>query len=371
MIEAANEPPSFISRLLEVWPVETWSAHRSVVAVSGGADSTALLCALSQLHRWTGHTPRLVVAHVNHGTRSEASDADQRFVEELAVQCRVDLHLKRFSPHDWSDAPEGFEQAAREARLKFFEQVAAEVGARYLLTAHTADDVAETLLFRLMRGTGVHGLASIPRYRALSDQLTLVRPWLQVRRRELLDYLQQIDQPFCQDQSNLSPQFTRNRIRHELLPLMQEVMGRDVTAALVRLAEQATDWSQALVILGQFADVSPSQASASLAANGLPRSVAADAGEQVWRLDRRGLASAVREPLVGWLRRWAESQGLGLRDWDTEAWRRLGNQILEGQPLVWTYPGALRVEVRGEELEIYRSGGVAGHAQQDRTISEG
>lgn len=328
--------PAVITKLIEAWPVEHWQAHRVVVGVSGGADSTALLLALSMVHRFAGVAPQLVVAHVNHGTRGQESDDDQRFVEELAVKLRVDLHVTRVPASRWSSATEGFEEAARSVRLDFFRQVATDVGARYVLTAHTADDVAETVLFRLMRGTGIDGLAAIPPVRLLASGISLIRPWLQVRRSEILEFLAEHDQPFRFDSSNESSDFLRNRIRHELLPLMQQMMPSDVTAALVRLARQARSSVDAM---------RESQVrSESLVSKG---------GELT--LLRAWLPSVARQTVIGALRNLATEHQWPLADWDQACWERLADQVLEGKPVSWTYPGAIQVSVEAEQIRIVRA----------------
>ena len=332
--------PGPIARLIESWPPESWRAHRAVVAVSGGADSTALLLAVSELHRWTGAAPAIVVAHVNHQLRGDDSLEDQRFVEELAVRLRVDLHVTRIDPRRWEAGSDGLEAAAREARLEFFRQVAADVGARYVLTAHTADDVAETLLFRLLRGTGVDGLATIPPVRLLAPDVTLVRPWLGLRRAEILEFLTECDQPFRHDASNDSAAHTRNRIRHELLPLMHDVMGRDVTESLVRLSEQA----RAMVDMRVAWEANLPESS----------TLEADSESASFTLERERMRCVARQAVADWLRSVARVRGWQLGDWDAADWRRWTAQCLEAEPRVWTYPGGLRVEAKGEVLEVSR-----------------
>lgn len=325
-----------VGQLLDAWPVQRWQAHRTVVAVSGGADSTALLLALSMIHRFAGVSPQLVVAHVNHATRADESDEDQRFVEELAVKLRVDLHVTRVPASRWSSATEGFEEAARSVRLDFFRQVAIDVGARYVLTAHTADDVAETVLFRMMRGTGLRGLAAIPRVRSLAEGISLVRPWLGVRRSQILSFLAEEDQPFRTDSSNLSANHLRNRIRHELLPLMNELMPNDVTDAIVRLAQQTQNVVE------------------SLGDESLEHPWLSQVGNQ-WVIDRDGIASFALHSVIEKLRALALSSGWPLRDWDQASWERLAQQCLYAEPTTWTYPGSIRVCVDRYQVTISQS----------------
>ncbi|MEZ6109267.1 MAG: tRNA lysidine(34) synthetase TilS [Pirellulaceae bacterium] len=332
--------PGPIARLIESWPPESWRAHRAVVAVSGGADSTALLLAVSELHRWTGAAPAIVVAHVNHQLRGDDSLEDQRFVEELSRSACGQLARDAIDPRRWEASSDGLEAAAREARLEFFRQVAADVGARYVLTAHTADDVAETLLFRLLRGTGVDGLATIPPVRLLAPDVTLVRPWLGLRPApEILSFSPNATNPFGTMRAMTRP-LTRNRIRHELLPLMHDVMGRDVTESLVRLSEQARAMVDMRVAWEANLPVSPTPE--------------ADSESASFTLERERMRCVARQAVADWLRSVARARGWQLGDWDAADWRRWTAQCLEAEPRVWTYPGGLRVEAKGGVLEVSR-----------------
>jgi len=209
-----------------------------LAAVSGGADSVALLRAVAALK--TGGAGRLCVAHFNHKLRDEAED-DERFVvalcKQLGLSCETGFgHVAQLA----ADASEGIEPAARRARYEFLKETAGRLGARFVLTAHTADDQAETILHRIVRGTGIAGLAGMSRTRRLGHA-TLLRPLLSVRRRELEEYLRDIGQPFREDSSNADRRFTRNRIRHELLPLLGRQYNSAVADALLRLGSLAAD----------------------------------------------------------------------------------------------------------------------------------
>ncbi len=131
------------------------------------------------------------------------------------------------------------EEAARDARYEFLRQAAERLGARYVVTAHTADDQAETVLHRVIRGSGIAGLCGIGRTRPLGPAVTVIRPLLGVRRSELLAYLEELEQPYRDDSSNADRQFTRNRIRHELLPRLAADFNPGVVDALLRLATLA------------------------------------------------------------------------------------------------------------------------------------
>jgi len=213
----------------------TWAGAPGIVAVSGGADSVALLMALHQ-HKPAGG---LIVAHLNHGLRGAESGADEQFVQDLSQEldrpCRVArVDLAR-------DARgENLEAAARFARYRWFGELAAELGAGWIATGHHADDQAETVLHRLMRGTGLQGLRGIAPIRR-DGAVPILRPLLTVPRKELVEYLSEHRQGYRTDSSNADPRFTRNRIRHELLPLMA-TFNDDVVTALGRTAVQAEEF---------------------------------------------------------------------------------------------------------------------------------
>jgi tRNA(Ile)-lysidine synthase len=140
----------------------------------------------------------------------------------------------------------GVEAAARDARHRLLTQMAEDVGARYLALAHTQDDQVETVLHRILRGTGLRGLAGIPGARVLSPGVTLVRPLLACTRRDVVEYLRAIGQPHRDDASNDELDFTRNRLRHELLPALRQAFNPDVDNALLRLAGLAGETQSAV-----------------------------------------------------------------------------------------------------------------------------
>jgi tRNA(Ile)-lysidine synthase len=134
---------------------------------------------------------------------------------------------------------DGLEAAARAARYDFLLRTAEKLGARFVAVAHTADDQIETVLHRILRGTGIDGLRGIPAVRPLSPSVSLVRPLLGVRRVDVLDYLTRIGQDYRTDLSNADLRWTRNRLRHKLLPAMRKYYRGDIDAALLRLSSQA------------------------------------------------------------------------------------------------------------------------------------
>ena len=221
------------------------AGDRLAVAVSGGADSVALLCLLLELRAELGIV--LSVAHVNHKLRGEESDEDERFVAELARRYDLELHTHE-APLD-PDRDSGIEAAARKLRYDFFRQLARENRAAKFATAHSLDDQAETVLLRIFRGTGIRGLSGIhprliltedvedeQRGRALAE---VVRPLLQFRRAELQEFLHQQGQSWREDSSNRDLGFLRNRVRHILLPVLRENFGTTAVENLADLAEIA------------------------------------------------------------------------------------------------------------------------------------
>lgn len=226
-----------------MWPIERWRNTTTIVAVSGGADSIALLHALARLDK-CAKSSNLVVAHVNHGTRGESSEADANFVRVEAEKLSLPFYLgSRRTVQDsttQNSTTHSSESSLREFRYRCLREAAQQHGARYLVTGHTLDDQIETVLFRVFRGTGLRGLTGIPAFRKLGDQLTLVRPMLSVTRAETQAYVDAIGRSHRVDASNEDSQYTRNFLRNELMPLAREKFP-DIDRAIARLSEAAVD----------------------------------------------------------------------------------------------------------------------------------
>ncbi|MBV9957391.1 MAG: tRNA lysidine(34) synthetase TilS [Acidobacteria bacterium] len=214
--------------------------QRVVVAVSGGADSTALLLALDELKRAGRISLKVTVAHLDHGLRGEAGESDARWVHELARGLDYEVVLGEADVRGRASGErDNLEQAARRARYEFLAETAARVEAYAVLTAHTMDDQAETLLLRLMRGSGLDGLGGMEPVRALSEEteVLLARPLLGWARRAWTEkYCRERGADFRTDALNEDESFARVRVRKKLLPLMQTFNGRAVEA-LARTAE--------------------------------------------------------------------------------------------------------------------------------------
>ena len=213
-----------------------------VLGVSGGPDSTLLARALCELNRTRDLGWRLHVAHLHHGLRGRAADEDARFVEELARTLGLPVTVERADVAGEAARGGGsLEEVGRRRRYAFLERVALSTGSEYVAVAHHADDDAETVLHRIFRGTGLRGLAGMPAVRPIQpgSRVQLVRPFLHLRRRELERVAEEIGLPWRIDESNASSAFTRNRIRNEVIPLLEARINPHVTDAVLRLAEQA------------------------------------------------------------------------------------------------------------------------------------
>ena len=216
-----------------------------LLAASGGADSTAMLRCFVAFLQPNAIPAAIHVAHVNHALREHESDNDAMFVRQLASQFDLPYHETRLTPDMFAaDNSGSLEAAARKLRYDFLQRTAEQNTLRHVAVAHNADDQAETVLHRIIRGTGIAGLAGIPPVRPLGEAVTLIRPMLPFSRRQILAYLDAIKQPFCTDSTNAETHYTRNKIRNDLLPQIAVGYNHAVVDALVRLGTQAAEWSE-------------------------------------------------------------------------------------------------------------------------------
>ena len=232
------------------------AGERVCVALSGGADSVALLLTLADANR--AKEPLGIVlsaVHVHHGLRGAEADADEAFVRELCERMSVPLVVERVDVvARQNEEREGMEEAARELRYRLFWRLLAERRADVIATAHTLDDQAETVMMKLLRGAWTEGIGGIAPVieRALTvagsenrDQrsdgrLRVVRPMLGVRRAEVEAFLRDRGQAWCEDATNRDVSLTRNRLRHELMPALRG-FNPEVDVALARLSDIARD----------------------------------------------------------------------------------------------------------------------------------
>lgn len=222
------------------------AGDRVGVAVSGGADSVALLRLLLELRGEAGVV--LSVVHFNHQLRGVESDGDEQFVADLAKAHELPLHVERGNVGVLAKEKHlGVEAAAREARYEYFHQLITKGLIGKIATGHTLDDQAETVVLRLVRGAGIKGLVGI--YPALREnhrsagigrqEPVVVRPLLGLGRKELEGYLRDTWQGWREDASNRDMRFARNRVRHGILPRMEEHLNPGVRQALAETAELA------------------------------------------------------------------------------------------------------------------------------------
>ncbi len=212
-----------------------------VIGVSGGADSVALLCGVCLLREELHIDPAVV--HVNHQLRSSESDQDAIWVRDLCRRLEVPIQVVDVDVSEQAaDRRIGIEEAARDARYDVLHQAAKRLNVSTIALAHNADDQIETALHHLLRGTGLAGLKGMPSTRALSDRVQIVRPLLSIKRAEIEAFLASLGQDFRSDSSNLDTSLTRNFLRHELLPLLEQRLNPQVREHLLRLTQQASEW---------------------------------------------------------------------------------------------------------------------------------
>ncbi|HEY6968454.1 MAG TPA: tRNA lysidine(34) synthetase TilS [Candidatus Angelobacter sp.] len=208
---------------------------RVAVAVSGGADSVALLRALLELRGELGAV--LAVAHFNHKIRGAEADADEQFVRQLAQEFQMQFYCgSADAPAYAREQKMSLETAARELRHAWFAELVHGNKADKIATAHTQDDQAETVLMRILRGTGTRGLAGIaPR----QVKKSLIRPLLSVTRHEVEEFMKHLEQSWRDDSSNTDLRHVRNRVRHELMPVLQRDYNPALRQTLADIAEVA------------------------------------------------------------------------------------------------------------------------------------
>ncbi|MCX7701949.1 MAG: tRNA lysidine(34) synthetase TilS [Gemmataceae bacterium] len=315
-----------------------YPARRIVVAVSGGPDSVALLRAVLSSSR----LDTIVIAHVNHSLRGAESDADEDFVRRLHARFQVEhadrLHFECERIDTASQARTervNLEALARRLRYRFLVQVAQKHCCSCIVTGHTANDQAETVLHRLIRGTGWRGLRGIlPRTR-LNPALELRRPLLSIRRSEVLAYLEAIGQDFRSDSSNADLRFLRNRIRRELLPLLEQRYNPAIVSILTHVAEQAQHQYRLLRQQARRAVKNSElpRAGATLVLNvtklgRVPELVGCEALRLIWRRE-------------GW-----PIDRVGYR-----SWRRVWDVVM-GRTSAVDLPGGVQVRRRGNVLQV-------------------
>ena len=304
--------------------------ERVLLAVSGGADSMALLLALARSDR------SFVVAHVNHGLRGAESDADAEFVLAHCTRLHLPCYLERVVvPQRNGNAGE---EAARDARYECLAHMARAHNCSRVATGHTASDLLETVLINWLRGAAITGLAGIQPVRPLADDILLVRPLLNVTRAQTQEYCRHEGWDWREDSSNQDPRFLRNRVRGELLPLLENLLPAG-QANLERLAWQTARSSAVLRSDLELLDEVTEAQLATLTIRAAPQLVVLDGlrfRELHLALQRRVLRAAV-----------AKLQG-DMRDLSFELVETARRHIADdGRHAVWQWRRGLNVEWTG------------------------
>ncbi len=306
------------------------STDRVLVAVSGGADSVALLRGLHALSKDLQLT--CVAGHINHGLRGDESDQDAVWVAELAKRLSIEGHVRDVDLTSAASSGESLEETARNRRYELLTEIAVETNCGAVAVAHTADDQTETVLHHLIRGTGIAGLAGIPKSRSLSAEVRLIRPLLDVRRDGVERWLSEIGQDYRTDTTNEDRRFTRNRIRHDLLPLLEQQFNPAFRQVLASLSEQAAETSDFMRRLAEEL------------ADGVVQSTSAD----TIRIDCQPLQSVDRVLIREVLRVIWNRAGWPLKRMGFQEWQRLADLTHAGVAL--NLPGRIDARRRGTLL---------------------
>jgi tRNA(Ile)-lysidine synthase len=326
-------------------------AERVLVAVSGGADSIALLHILAALRRDGLFEAELLCGHINHQLRGPASDADERFTVEqadalgLPVVIRIVDVRSHAQTHGLS-----LETAGRQLRLANLARIACEQGCGWIATGHQKNDNAETLIHRLRRGTGFRGLAGIRPVRE-RDGLRLASPLLCVTREEIVCYLGERGLTWREDHTNIDVAHTRNFIRHRLLPLLQQQSHASLVEELSDLAASA----------GELYDRIRREADQAWAAM--------VQGDDTVRVDASGLAALPELVAVELIRRGLVSLGCGERDLTERHYRsilELARQHTVGK--VASLPSGFAARRERSSLAVYRTHSPPAHGESTLAI---
>ena len=307
------------------------------MAVSGGRDSMALMHGVARF-RDELKLPQLIVAHLNHGLRGEAGRQDAELVRTACSVLNLPVVISECTPGQLEQVSRGsIEEAARIARYEFLQRTAEEHGIPLIATAHYAADQAETVLHNILRGTGLRGLRGIPERRRLSESVELIRPMLNIADSAIDEFVQHHAIQFATDASNIDTRFTRNRIRHALLPQLQRDFNTQVPDALIGLAAQTQELLESLDVI----------------AEALLSEAVLEQTQEFCRLNAQRLQrqpeSIVRHALtLLW-----QQQNWPRREMNREHWNRLTGMVFEkSSPPSFDFPGGVRAELRGNLLAI-------------------
>jgi tRNA(Ile)-lysidine synthase len=305
--------------------------RRVLIAVSGGADSVGMLRGFHSLAN--ENSLDLYVAHVNHGVRGSQSDADSLWVQSLS---RDDLKIPcvvanlRMSADD-----KGIEETARDLRYEYLTDTAVKLECSFVALGHNANDQCETVLHHLIRGTGLAGLRGIPRTRPLANGVDLVRPMLDISRKQIEQWLESLGQTWREDHTNRDNSLTRNRIRNELIPQLEDQFNPQIAKVLASLSSQA---SECYCLISSLAE--PLVNAARVSVNGTVIRIQASAlSDQPAILIREALVQIWKQ--AGW-----PLKHMGFADWDSLADLVANNQNAR------SLPGNIDARIRGELLVL-------------------
>lgn len=304
-----------------------------IVAVSGGADSVALLHVLRNMKSELGI--ELIAAHINHGIRGEDADQDALFVQELAARFGLASVVEKVDVPAFSrKIRAGLEETARKVRYEFLERVAKDSGAVRIAVAHTADDQAETVLLNIIRGAGLDGLSGMPAVRG-----KIIRPLIEAFRTDVEAYLRENKIDWRTDITNLSPEYTRNRVRLQLIPMLETEFNPRVKDSLISLSRLARD-----------------EAEAAESATELEfRAAAKEAGQESVVLDAALLKNLPKALLRRCVRKAIEMVKGDLRDIEYMQVERIAENVVENEDFSLTLPsGVIYARLTEGELRIFR-----------------
>ncbi|MHC4104057.1 MAG: tRNA lysidine(34) synthetase TilS [Planctomycetota bacterium] len=324
------------------------SGNKVLLAVSGGADSTALLYAISSLSNKNILKIKLLCAHINHQLRASLADSDEDFVLAQAARLKLAVTTKRVDVRKFAAGEKlSIETAARQLRIKNLIEIAQANNCTAIATAHQKNDNAETILQRLSRGTGYRGLGGIWPMRIFNHKFKFIRPLLCVDRNEIIEYLQQRNLKWQQDHTNADCTYRRNYIRHRLLPRLQQDCTGTLVEQLYDLSESARNFYK---LLSHRADEVWPQT--------------ADCSDQKVTLDIKTLLAQPQPVIVELFRRALTALGCGERNLTQNHYQR----ILQ---LAQQNTGGRKIDLPGEYVVGAEYGNIIFSRPEKKSLSIG